>query len=290
MVDRAPHETAIGPLAPPGGVVATATAFHVERRRPAPGGGCSRRTPGRSLVGSLCMCGLSGEITFDGSLADTAAVGRMVDAVVPRGPDGQGAWSAGRVAFGHRRLSVIDLSPAGAQPMVDAELGLAIAWNGCIYNYQDLRRELRGQGYRFFSHSDTEVLLHLYRHHGPDFVDRLRGMFAIALWDRRHRRLLLARDRVGKKPLLYALRDDGLTFASEMQALLAPTGLVLNSGQMADLVLAWRQVTGLIAAIPRDRPLADDLACVFRVPPPAPATVAPAARKAPARKAVRGRR
>src|SRR3712207_3463224 len=92
------------------------------------------------------MCGLSGEIRFDGSLADTTAVARIVECLVPRGPDGQGAWSNGRVAFGHRRRSVIDLSPAGSQPMVDNELGLTAVFNGCIYDYKELRAELDGHG------------------------------------------------------------------------------------------------------------------------------------------------
>src|SRR3954447_7248232 len=123
------------------------------------------------------MCGLSGEITFDGSPADTAVVNRMVSAVVPRGPDGQGAWSAGRVAFGHRRLSVIALSASGAQPMVDNELGLTAVFNGCIYDYRELRAELEAAGYRFFSTSDTEVLIKAYHRWGTDFVHHLHGMF-----------------------------------------------------------------------------------------------------------------
>src|ERR671928_1526574 len=124
--------------------------------------------PARKAVRSIRMCGLSGEITFDGSLADTAAVDRMVCAVVPRGPDGQGAWSSGRVAFGHRRLSVIDLSASGGQPMVDSELGLTAVFNGCIYDYQELRAELEGHGYHFFSHSDTEVILKGFHLWGAD--------------------------------------------------------------------------------------------------------------------------
>src|SRR4029453_13399261 len=102
------------------------------------------------------MCGLSGEITFDGTLADTTAVARMVEALVPRGPDGQGAGGSGRVALGPRRLSVIDLSACGAQPMVDSDLGLTAVFNGCIYDYQELRAELEGHGYHFFSPSDTQ--------------------------------------------------------------------------------------------------------------------------------------
>src|SRR3954468_17335227 len=167
------------------------------------------------------MCGLSGEITFDGSLADTGAVDRMVCALVPRGPDGQGSWSAGRVAFGHRRLSVIDLSAAGAQPMVDNELGLTAVFNGCIYDYQELRAELEGHGYRFFSTSDTEVLIKGYHHWGPDFVDHLHGMFAVVIHERDTGRVVLARDRLGIKPLYLAETPTRLRFASTLPALLA---------------------------------------------------------------------
>src|SRR3954471_3505683 len=166
------------------------------------------------------MCGLCGEITFDGSLADTTAVARMVEALVPRGPDGQGSWSAGRVAFGHRRLSVIDLSPCGAQPMVDNELGLTAVFNGCIYDYKELRAELEGHGYRFFSTSDTEVILKGYHRWGPDVVDHLHGMFAFVLHERATGRLVLARDRLGIKPLYLAERPGRLRFASTLPALL----------------------------------------------------------------------
>src|SRR5437763_13265114 len=167
------------------------------------------------------MCGLSGEITFDGSLADTAAVDRMVAAVVPRGPDGQGSWSAGRVAFGHRRLSVIDLSTAGGQPMVDNALGLTAVFNGCIYDYQELRAELEGHGHRFFSTSDTEVILKGYAQWGTDVVDHLHGMFAFVVHERDTGRVVLARDRLGIKPLYLAETPRRLRFASTLPALLA---------------------------------------------------------------------
>lgn len=150
------------------------------------------------------MCGLCGEITFDGSLADTTAVARMVESLVPRGPDGQGLASNGRVAFGHRRLSVIDLSTCGSQPMVDNELGLTAVFNGCIYDYQELRAELEGHGYRFFSHSDTEVILKGYHHWGTDVVSHLHGMFAFVIHERDTGRLVMARDRLGIKPLYLA--------------------------------------------------------------------------------------
>src|SRR5919112_5931069 len=171
------------------------------------------------------MCGLSGEIRFDGSLADTTAVARMVECLVPRGPDGQGAWSNGRVAFGHRRLSVIDLSPAGSQPMVDNELGLTAVFNGCIYDYKELRAELEGSGYRFFSTSDTEVILKGYAHWGPDVVSHLHGMFAFVIAERDSGRVVMARDRLGIKPLYVAESPGRVRFASSLPALVKAGGV-----------------------------------------------------------------
>jgi asparagine synthase (glutamine-hydrolysing) len=171
------------------------------------------------------MCGLCGEITFDGTPADAAAVDRMVECLAPRGPDGQGSWSSGRVAFGHRRLSVIDLSPAGAQPMVDNELGLTAAFNGCIYDYKELRAELEGHGYRFFSTSDTEVILKGYAHWGADVVSHLHGMFAFVIHERDTGRVVMARDRLGIKPLYLAETPERLRFASSLPALLRSGGI-----------------------------------------------------------------
>ena len=149
----------------------------------------------------------------------------MAAVLTPRGPDGAGTWSQGRVALGHRRLKIIDLTEAGAQPMVDSDLGLTIAWNGCIYNYQDLRRELTGHGYRFFSHSDTEVLLKAYHCWGDDFVNRLHGMFAFAIAERDSGRVLLGRDRLGIKPLYLTEDSHRIRFASTLPALLAGGGV-----------------------------------------------------------------
>ncbi len=149
----------------------------------------------------------------------------MAEVMVPRGPDAAGVWSQGRVALGHRRLKIIDLTEAGAQPMVDAELGLTVAWNGCIYNYEQLRDELSGHGYRFFSHSDTEVLLKGYHHWGDRFVDHLKGMFAFAIVERDSGRVLLGRDRLGIKPLYIAENQDRIRFASSLPALLAGGGI-----------------------------------------------------------------
>ena len=167
------------------------------------------------------MCGATGEVRLDGQPPDITAVSAMAEAMAPRGPDAAGVWSQGRVALGHRRLKIIDLSEAGAQPMVDSELGLAVCWNGCIYNYKQLRRELSEHGYRFFSHSDTEVLLKAYHHWGDRFVDRLFGMFAFAIVERDSGRVLLGRDRLGIKPLYLTEDAHRIRFASSLPALLA---------------------------------------------------------------------
>ncbi len=171
------------------------------------------------------MCGLAGEIRRDGARPDVAAVGVMADNMARRGPDGAGAWSQGRVALGHRRLRIIDLSEAGGQPMADPELGLAVCFNGCIYNYQELRDELAVHGYRFFSHSDTEVILKGYHRWGDRVVDHLQGMFAFAVAERDSGRVLLARDRLGIKPLYLSEDGDRVRFASSLPALLAGGGV-----------------------------------------------------------------
>ncbi|WP_111768243.1 N-acetylglutaminylglutamine amidotransferase [Nakamurella deserti] len=167
------------------------------------------------------MCGLSGEIRFDGHAADVEAVARMSCVLEPRGPDGQGLWQSGRFALAHRRLSIIDLSDAGAQPMLDPELGLVAVFNGCIYNYRELRAELSGHGYRFFSTSDTEVILKAYHRWGTDFVQHLRGMFAVVVVERDSGRVIMARDRLGIKPLYLSAAPGRLRFASSLPAILA---------------------------------------------------------------------
>ncbi|MCK2212254.1 N-acetylglutaminylglutamine amidotransferase [Actinomadura sp. ATCC 31491] len=167
------------------------------------------------------MCGLSGEIRFDGVEADIAAVDRMTEAMHDRGPDGSGLWSQGPIALGHRRLKIIDLSEKAAQPMVDGELGLAVVFNGCLYNYGELRDELRREGYSFFSTSDTEVLMKAYHRWGPACVEHFKGMFAFAVAERDTGRLVLGRDRLGIKPMYLAEDGRRLRFASTMPALLA---------------------------------------------------------------------
>lgn len=171
------------------------------------------------------MCGVTGEVRLDGQAPDVAAVSAMAAVLTPRGPDTGGAWSQGRVALGHRRLKIIDLTEAGAQPMVDSELGLSLAWNGCIYNYKELRQELSGYGYRFFSHSDTEVLIKAYHRWGDDFVSHLFGMFAFAIVERDSGRVLLGRDRLGIKPLYLTEDNHRIRFASTLPALLAGGGV-----------------------------------------------------------------
>jgi asparagine synthase (glutamine-hydrolysing) len=171
------------------------------------------------------MCGIAGEIRFDGATADAAALARMAGAMTARGPDGNGVFVQSRVGLAHRRLKIIDLSDASQQPMVDSELGLAIVFNGAIYNYQELRAELQTRGYRFFAHGDTEVLLKAYHAWGENFVERLQGMFAFAIWERDTGRVVLARDRLGIKPLYLADQPGALRFASSLPSLLASGGI-----------------------------------------------------------------
>lgn len=166
------------------------------------------------------MCGLAGEIAF-ARAADLCAVERMAETLARRGPDGQGAWSDGRIALAHRRLSIIDLSARGAQPLVDSDLGLTIVFNGCIYNYRALRAELEGAGHRFFSTSDSEVIAKAFAEWGPACVERFAGMFAFAVAERDSGRVTLARDRLGIKPLYLSEADGALRFASTLPALLA---------------------------------------------------------------------
>ncbi len=169
------------------------------------------------------MCGLAGILSFSDQFpASERDVVSMRDAMVHRGPDDAGVWidGAGRVAVGHRRLSIIDLSEAGRQPMTNEDGTVLVVFNGEIYNYLELRSRLEQQGHSFRSHTDTETIVHAYEEHGVDFVDQIDGMFAIAVYDLTRRRLVLARDRLGVKPLYYATRPGQLMFSSEIKALL----------------------------------------------------------------------
>ncbi|MEH0829932.1 MULTISPECIES: N-acetylglutaminylglutamine amidotransferase [unclassified Micromonospora] len=171
------------------------------------------------------MCGLAGEFRRDGSRADVSAVERMAATMSDRGPDDSGVWSQGPTALGHRRLKIIDLSAASGQPIVDAAAGLTGVFNGCIYNYRELRAELQAKGHRFFSSGDSEVVVKAYAEWGLDFVDHLIGMFAVAISERDTGRLVLARDRLGIKPLYLAESPGVVRFASTLPALLAGGGV-----------------------------------------------------------------
>ncbi len=166
------------------------------------------------------MCGIAGELNWT-ARANREAVGALVSGIVHRGPDDDGLWSSsnGVCALGHARLSVVDLSPAGHQPMLDPHTGNAIVFNGEIYNFQALRKSCESAEEVFNSRSDTEVILTLYRRYGIDCLRLLRGMFAFAIWDEQRQKLFLARDRVGKKPLNYSLMPNGLVFCSELTPL-----------------------------------------------------------------------
>jgi asparagine synthase (glutamine-hydrolysing) len=166
------------------------------------------------------MCGICGIVAFDGSRTiEPRLVQRMADSIRHRGPDDEGLHVGGQAVLGHRRLSIIDLN-SGHQPISNEDGSVWIVFNGEIYNYKELARGLRARGHQFRTQSDTEVIVHLYEEHGPDGVEHLRGMFAFAIWDARRRRLLLARDRVGIKPLYYAVADGCLLFGSEIKAIL----------------------------------------------------------------------
>ena len=167
------------------------------------------------------MCGICGEIRFDGTTPLLDDIHRMMDVLAPRGPEASGAFAQNGLAFGHRRLKVMDTSELSQQPMIDPHLGLGVVFNGAIYNHPELRRELRAEGYSFFSNGDTEVILKAYHAWGERCVERLSGMFAFAVWERDSGRVTIARDRVGIKPLYYTEDPGRLRFASSLPALLA---------------------------------------------------------------------
>jgi asparagine synthase (glutamine-hydrolysing) len=176
----------------------------------------------------------------------------MISALKHRGPDDWGVWSDDACALGHRRLSIIDLSEAGRNPMASEDGSMQITFNGEIYNFQSLRRELEGLGHRFRTRTDTEVILHAYERWGADAITRLRGMFAFAIWDRRLRRLFLARDRVGKKPLFYARVGGRFLFASELQALVQDRELSREVSLPAiDAYMTWGYIPAPATAFAR---------------------------------------
>ena len=182
------------------------------------------------------VCGICGILAstdqFETGLAHLEA---MADTMIHRGPDDSGAWRStdGAVALGHRRLSIVDLSPAGRQPMANEDDTIWITYNGEVYNHRALRAELEAKGHVYRSATDTESIVHLYEEEGPRCVERLHGMFALAIWDSRRRELFLARDRLGIKPLYYAQPPGGFIFASEIKSLLAHPAIVADLDEEA---------------------------------------------------------
>jgi asparagine synthase (glutamine-hydrolysing) len=206
------------------------------------------------------MCGICGELRFDDQEPDLALLNRMLKRLARRGPDDEGCFTDGSLVLGHRRLAIIDLSERSHQPMVDPELGLALVFNGTIYNYRELRKQLLARGYRFFSDGDTEVILKAYAEWGERCVEHLLGMFAFALWDRDRHTLFLARDRLGIKPLYYSYGDGrSLRFASTTQAL-------LEAGDVDTAIdpVALHQQLTLHAVVPAPRTL---LKGIRKLPP-----------------------
>ncbi|MCH7725322.1 MAG: asparagine synthase (glutamine-hydrolyzing) [Planctomycetes bacterium] len=166
------------------------------------------------------MCGIAGFLNTNGEPASTVLVKRMTDVIAHRGPDGEGQYVDGAIGLGHRRLAILDLSPAGHQPIQTADGRYVISYNGEVYNFNELRTELEARGYKFRSRTDTEVVLNAWAEWQEGSLDRFNGMFAFAVWDRVDRQLVLARDRYGVKPVYYTHRDDVFLFGSEIKAML----------------------------------------------------------------------
>ncbi|MFQ5857813.1 MAG: asparagine synthase (glutamine-hydrolyzing) [Anaerolineae bacterium] len=171
------------------------------------------------------MCGITGVLEFDGRAASDEVVRQMTTVLAHRGPDGEGVYAAGPVGLGHRRLAIIDLTSAGRQPMSNEDNSVWITFNGEIYNFLDIRRELEERGHTFRSATDTEVVVHAYEEWGTDCLRRFNGMFAFGLWDAHSRRLWLVRDRLGVKPLFYCLLPERLLFGSEIKSILRGPGV-----------------------------------------------------------------
>ena len=171
------------------------------------------------------MCGICGEVRFDGGTPSVSAVSKMADVLSPRGRDASGIVIRGNIGFGHRRLRILDLSEKSQQPMIDADLGLTLVFNGCIYNFRELRAELEAKGYHFFSDGDTEVILKAWHAWGENCVSRFLGMFAFVIHERDTGRIILARDRFGIKPLYLSEVNGALRFASSLPALVKAGGV-----------------------------------------------------------------
>ncbi len=210
------------------------------------------------------MCGIAGTIRNDSRAADPALLERMCAALEHRGPDSRGIHASGPVALGIQRLRVVDLEGAD-QPIYNEDKSIAVVLNGEIYNFRELRRRLEAVGHRFRTGGDTEAIVHLYEEEGVDCVRSLDGMFAFALWDESRRRLLVARDRVGKKPLFYALREGALSFASELRALLQDDEIPRDIDEQAlDCYLAYGYVPAPLSAFRAVRKLPPATSLVYQ--------------------------
>lgn len=176
-------------------------------------------------VSTRFMCGICGEVRFDGGTPSVSAISKMADVLAPRGPDASGIIVRGSVGFGHRRLRILDLSEKSQQPMIDTDLGISVVFNGCIYNFRELRAELEAKGYRFFSDGDTEVIIKAWHAWGEECVSRFYGMFAFAIHERDTGRVIFARDRFGIKPLYMAEVSGALRFASTLPAIVKAGGV-----------------------------------------------------------------
>jgi len=179
------------------------------------------------------MCGIAGVLNFDGSPVDPRALKRMTDAIAHRGPDGEGHFFDKGVGLGHRRLAIIDLSPAGHQPMVSDDRRFALTYNGEVYNFKEIRKQLENLGHKFCSNTDSEVVLHSWAEWGRECVTRFNGMFAFAIWDSLVRSLHLVRDRYGIKPLYYGVYSGSVVFGSEQRAIQQFPGFVSQIDEQA---------------------------------------------------------
>ena len=179
------------------------------------------------------MCGIAGFINLDGQPVSLPLLKKATDEIIHRGPDGEGHWIEGNIGLGHRRLSIIDLSPAGQQPMISSDNRYVLSYNGEVYNYRELRAALKSEGFRFHGQSDSEVVLCALSFWGKEALLKFNGMFALALWDRQEKRLLLARDRYGIKPLYYSKQNNVFSFGSEQKAILANSEFVRSINHAA---------------------------------------------------------
>src|SRR5215210_6981353 len=208
------------------------------------------------------MCGITGRVSLEGAV-DPAVLQQMCSVIEHRGPDSRGAYRNGGVGLGVQRLRVIDLA-TGDQPIFNEDRSVVVVFNGEIYNYRELRQELERSGHRFSTQGDTEVIVHLYEQEGLRCVDRLHGMFAFAIWDAKERRLVLARDRVGKKPLFYSHRGDAISFASEPGALLQDPDVSLEVDHGAlDCYFTYLYVPAPLSAFRAVRKLPPATALVY---------------------------